>query len=413
MTIVTGEKEYDAVIVGARCAGSSLAIALAERGWDVLVVDRDSFPSETVSTHFCFPNTVARFEQLGVLDTLRAAHEVPLLEWRISGLGHDTAGKFTPIDGFDRAMGPRRSALDKAIVDTALAAGAEGRFGERVVELIGSGTDEDPVAGVVLESGERIGARWVFGADGRGSTVAGRLGVEKERPQQGEISFLFAYWAGIPDNGYGTLDIREDAMISRWAVEDGLHLLVATGDAEFTRGTKEERARRYLEVLRRFPESIPPGDLDRAEMVSDLIVAPESLMRGFYRTPNGPGWALLGDACHFKHPGTAQGICDAVEQAIYIAEQLSASDPSLAGYEQWRDARAAEHYDWSFSWGRFPRPESENLFRGWATEPDAGQDLRDSFSRLVEPSQVVSKERLARWFKSEPAASEAEAATPK
>ena len=309
-------------------------------------------------------------------------------------------------------MGPRRSALDKAIVDTALAAGAEGRFGERVVELIGSGTDEDPVAGVVLESGERIGARWVFGADGRGSTVAGRLGVEKERPQQGEISFLFAYWAGIPDNGYGTLDIREDAMISRWAVEDGLHLLVATGDAEFTRGTKEERARRYLEVLRRFPESIPPEDLDRAEMVSDLIVAPESLMRGFYRTPNGPGWALLGDACHFKHPGTAQGICDAVEQAIYIAEQLSASDPSLAGYEQWRDARAAEHYDWSFSWGRFPRPESENLFRGWATEPDAGQDLRDSFSRLVEPSQVVSKERLARWFKSEPVASEAEAAAP-
>jgi 2-polyprenyl-6-methoxyphenol hydroxylase-like FAD-dependent oxidoreductase len=408
---VTGEKDYDAVIVGARCAGSTLAIALAERDWDVLVVDRDTFPSETISTHFCFPNTVARFEQLGVLDTLRAAHQVPLVEWRVIGMGHEIAGPFTPIDGFDRGMGPRRSALDKAIVDTALAKqGVESRFGERVVELIGSGSDEDPVSGVVLESGERIGARWVFGADGRGSTVAGRLGIEKERPQQGEIAFLFGYWAELPDQGYGTLDIKEDAMVSRWAVEDGLHLLVATGGAGFTRGSNEERHRRYLEVLRRFPETIPPEELDRGEMVSDLIVAPESLMRGFFRKPTGPGWALLGDACHFKHPATAQGIADAVEQAIYLAETISGAKPSLEGYEGWRDTRAAEHYDWSFAWGRFPRPGvSEKLFKGWATEPDASQDLRDSFSRQVEPSQVMSKERLARWLESEAAPGETEA----
>jgi 2-polyprenyl-6-methoxyphenol hydroxylase-like FAD-dependent oxidoreductase len=403
VTIVTGEK-HDAVIVGARCAGSTLAIALRQRGWDVLVVDRDTFPSETVSTHFVYPNTLARFEQLGVFDTLRAAHEVPLLGWRIVGLGQEVVGTFTPIEGFDRAMGPRRSALDKAIVDTALAAGAEMRFGERVTELIGSGTEEDPVSGVVLEDGEKIDADWVFGADGRASTVAGRLGVEKERPQRGEIAFLFSYWAGMPDNGYGTLDIKEDAMISRWAVEDGLHLLVATGAAQLTRGTGEERRRKYLDVLRRFPETIPPDDLDRGEMVTELTVAPESLMRGFFRKPAGPGWALLGDACHFKHPATAQGIADAVEQAIYIADALSGATPSLGGYEQWRDARAAEHYDWSFAWGRFPRPQSLNLFRGWASEPDAGQDLRDSFSRMVEPSQVMSEARLARWFKSEPAA---------
>lgn len=403
MTILSGEK-YDAVIVGARCAGSTLAIALAERDWDVLVIDRDRFPSETVSTHFMYPNTLARFEQLGVLDTLRAQHEIPLLSWRVIGLGHEIAGGFTSIDGFDRGAGPRRSALDKAIIDTALAAGAEMRFGERVVDLIGSGTEEDPVSGVVLEGGERIGARWVFGADGRGSTVAGRLGIEKERPLQGEIAFLFAYWAGIPDNGYGTLDIREDAMISRWAVEDGLHLLVATGDAQLTRGTKEERRRKYLGVLRRFRESIPPDDLDCGEMVTELTVAPESLMRGFFRRPTGPGWALLGDACHFKHPGTAQGICDAVEQAIYIAESLSGSEPSLAGYEEWRDARAAEHYDWSFAWGRFPRPgTTETLFAAWAAEPDAGQDLRDTFSRRVEPSQLMSEDRMARWFSAESA----------
>ncbi|HEX2392774.1 MAG TPA: NAD(P)/FAD-dependent oxidoreductase [Solirubrobacterales bacterium] len=391
-------EQREAIVVGARCAGSTLALALARRGCDVLLIDRDTFPSETTSTHLIFPNTLARFEQLGVLDRLRAAHQVPLLESRIVGFGHRCTGPFTPVDGFDRAAAPRRSALDKAIFDTALAAGAQGRFGERVVDLIGSGTTEDPVRGVVLESGERIGARWVFGADGRGSTVAGRLGIEKTRPDAGEMAFLFAYWRGLPDDGYATTEIRPDAIVNRWAVEDGLHLLSAAGPPEFTRGSKEVRMRRYLERLRDFPETIEPEVLEGAEMVSDLLVAPESLMRGFFRTPAGPGWALVGDACHFKHPATAQGIADAIEQGLHVADGVSGNDPLLAGYAEWRDRRAREHYEWSFVWGRFPRAKSEGYFHGWATEADAGQDLRDSFSRLVEPSVVMSKERLSRWF---------------
>jgi 2-polyprenyl-6-methoxyphenol hydroxylase-like FAD-dependent oxidoreductase len=392
-------EEKDAVIVGARCAGSTLALALSRQGWDVTVVDRDTFPSDTISTHGLYPNSLARLEQLGVMDTLRASHEVALLGSRLVGLGNEVAGLYTPIDGYDRMAIIRRTALDAAIVDTALAAGAEGRFGERVVDLIGSGTDEDPVAGVMLENGDEIRAPWVFGADGRGSTVAGRLGIEKERPQKGEVSFLFGYWRGIPDNGYATLEIHEREFASRSATEDGLHLLIAMGDAELTRGTQHERGKRYVELLGRFPELLEPGLLDGAEMVGDVVVAPESLMRGFFRKPTGPGWALVGDASHFKHPGTAQGIADAVEQAIYVSEQLSGSSPSLAGYEAWRDARAAEHYDWSFAWGRFPNPENaEKLWRGWASDAEAGQDLRDSFSRLVEPSEVMTKERLARWF---------------
>jgi 2-polyprenyl-6-methoxyphenol hydroxylase-like FAD-dependent oxidoreductase len=392
-------EEKDAVIVGARCAGSTLAIALAKQGWDVTIVDRDTFPSDTISTHGLYPNTLARLEQFGVMDALRASHDVALLGSRLVGLGNEVEGLYTPIDGYDRMAIIRRTALDKAIVDTALAAGADGRFGERVAGLVGSGTDEDPVAGVVLENGDEIRAPWVFGADGRGSTVAGRLGIEKERTQKGEVSFLFGYWRGIPDNGYATLEIHEDEFASRSATEDGLHLLIAMGDAELTRGTDQERRRRYVELLGRFPELVEPGLLEKAEMVGELVVAPESLMRGFLRQPTGPGWALVGDASHFKHPGTAQGIADAVEQAVYVSEQLSGSSPSLVEYEAWRDARAAEHYDWSFSWGRFPHPESaEKLWRGWASDADAGQDLRDSFSRLVEPSQVLTKERLARWF---------------
>jgi 2-polyprenyl-6-methoxyphenol hydroxylase-like FAD-dependent oxidoreductase len=398
-------EEKDAVIVGARCAGSTLAIELADRGWDVLLVDRDTFPSDTVSTHMMFPNTLAHLERLGVLDRLRERHRLSPVGWRVVGLGHETSGGFTPIDGFDRGMSVRRVALDKAFVDTALDAGAEGRFGERVVDLIGSGSDEEPVSGVVLESGEEIRARWVFGADGRASTVAAKLGIGKERRQHGEIAFMWGYWSGIPNDGMATTEIQEDAILVRWAVEDGLTTLVATGPDEFTHGTAEDRLRNYREVLARFPESIPPGQLQAGEMVSDLVVAPEPMMRGYFRRPTGPGWALLGDAMHFKHPGTAQGIGDAVQQALQIADRVSGSDPKLAGFEAWHDERAAEHYDWSFSWGRFPRPErSEPLFRGWASESDAGQDLRDTLTRRVAPSKLMSPDRMARWYADAPAA---------
>jgi len=393
-------EQHDAVIVGARCAGSSLAIALAQRGWDVALIDRDRFPSTTVSTHLLYPNTVARLARLGVLDTLESDHELTFVSHRLLALGHEIAGRFTPIDGYDLALAPRRIALDEAGVDTALAAGVDGVFGNRAVDLIGSGTEDDPVRGVVLDDGRRIGGRWVFGADGRGSMVAGRLGIPKERTQRGELAFSYSYWSGVPRReDVATLQINLDEMLYQGPVEDGLHMVIANGAPDLAQGTKAERERKYMEAIRRFPETFPSELLEDAEMVTQVTVAPESLMRGFFRRPTGPGWALVGDASYFKHPGTAQGIGDAVEAALHVADSLSGADESLDGYEGWRDSKAAEHYDWSFAWGRFPHPvHAEPLFRGWASDPAAGQDLRDCLARTVEPSELMKPERLERWF---------------
>jgi 2-polyprenyl-6-methoxyphenol hydroxylase-like FAD-dependent oxidoreductase len=346
-----------------------------------------------------FPNTVARLDELGVLTALHAAHNVPRQGFRIVAFGNDIKGYFTPIGGHDKMISPRRTALDKVLVDCALAAGVEGRFGTKVVDVIGSGTDGDPTTGVVLENGEEIHAKWVFGADGRASKVAGKLGIEQTRQQSGEVSYLLAFWRGIPNDGYCSNAIRSDAILSSWACEDGQHLLTTWGDPDYTHGSKEVLLERYLDDLRTFPEILDPEALDKATMVSELFVAPESIMRGYFRKTNGPGWALVGDACHFKHPGTAQGIGDAIAQAVYVADSVTGSDPELAEYESWRDERAAEHYDWSFAWGQFPK--SPAPFKGWATEEDAGQDMRDSFSRHVKPSAVLTQERLARWFATE------------
>jgi 2-polyprenyl-6-methoxyphenol hydroxylase-like FAD-dependent oxidoreductase len=386
---------YDVIVVGARCAGAVLAARLAGVGRRVLLVDRARFPSDTVSTHFIFPNTLQRLAQLGVMQRLHAAHDVPLLLWSWRVLGHEVAGGFTAIGGYDRLTCVRRVTLDAALVDAALDAGAVGRFGERVRGLVGGGRPGDPVRGVVLAGGEVATAPLVVGADGRGSTVARALGLAGERELAGELAILFGYWTGLPASDWFRMDIQRDQSLICCPCEDGIHLVVLAGRPPIVQG---DRLATYLAGIRRFPATLNPRLVDRAELVSRLAVAPEPMLRGYFRRACGPGWALVGDAGHFKHPATAQGISDAVEQAWFVADALLGADPGLATYQAWREARAAEHYEWSYRTARWPVPERAHpLFAGLATDPEAGQQWRDLFTRLRRPSEVHTPERLARW----------------
>jgi 2-polyprenyl-6-methoxyphenol hydroxylase-like FAD-dependent oxidoreductase len=400
-----GRSSYDAVVVGARCAGSPLATRLAEQGWRVLLVDREPPPADTLSTHCLFPNTLARLDELGALERIEAEHRVNLIEYGIRTLGREVSGAFTPIGGFDRAATITRPVLDKALLEVAIAAGAETRFGEKVSGLLGAGTPDQPVRGVVLEGGEEIEARWVFGADGRASTVASRLGLEKQRPLAGEMAFMFGYWRGLPPSDRFFIDVVEDGSLAWSPCEDDLSLLILGIDPALTRGGAAKRQQTFLEGLRKFDDWFDSGWLAEAEQVGGIHLAPETMLRGFFRQANGPGWALVGDAGHFKNPSTAQGISDAIEQALHVAGEL-ADGERLDGYESWRDERAREHYEWSFDFARFPKPETAGpIFAGLTTDPEASQNLRDALSRQLRPkADVFTRERLERWFSASVAA---------
>lgn len=395
----SGRSSYDAVVVGARCAGSPLAARLATQGWKVLLVDREPPPADTLSTHCLFPNTLARLAELGALQRIEAEHRVNLIEYGIRTFGHEVSGAFTPIGGFDRAATITRPVLDKALLEVAVAAGAETRFGEKVTGLIGAGTPDHPVRGVVLEGGEEIEARWVLGADGRASTVASLLGLEKERPLAGEMAFMFGYWRGLPPSDRFFIDVIESGSLAWSPCEDDLSLLILGIDPELTRGDATTRQLTFLDGLRKFDDWFDSRWLESAEQVGGIHLAPETMLRGFFRRANGPGWALVGDSGHFKNPSTAQGISDAIEQALHVADELLAGE-NLDGYESWRDERAREHYEWSFDFARFAKPEVAGpVFAGMATDPEAGQNLRDALSRQLRPrSDVFTDERLGQWF---------------
>lgn len=388
---------WDAVIVGARCAGATLAARLAGAGWRVLLVDRDRFPSDTVSTHMLFPDTLQRFDELGVLARLRAAHDIRMFRfgWRV--LGHQVGGgEFTPVGGYTRGCCIRRVTLDAALVDTAVAAGALPRFGRAVVDLLGTGTQADPVRGVVLDDGEDVTARWVFGADGRASTMARQLRLRRTGELRGEMAMLFGYWRGLLSTEWSQMDVHAGSVLLSAPCEDGLHLLVLTQGPSLTRGSSAQRETRYRQGLRHFPAVLNPRLLDHAELVSPVVAAPETMLRGHYRRACGPGWALLGDAGHYKHPSTAQGIGDAVAQAWFVADALLDRD-DLTGYQQWRDDHAAEHYEFSFRTARFPPASAAATYAGLAANPVAGQQFLDLFTKRRRPSEVFTARRRTRW----------------
>jgi len=390
---------YDAVIVGGRCAGATLAAQLARGGWQVLMVDRDQPGSDTLSTHLMFPNTLARLEEVGVLARLRRDHELRPVLFRMRLLGREFGGAFTPVAGYDHCVAIRRPALDRALAEEAIAAGAHARYGEQVKSLIGAGSEADPVAGIVLEDGEQIRARWVFGADGRASTVAGSLGLEKVNVLAGDMSMLISYWHRLPATDSATLAIDADSGVSWWPCEDGADLLVTFGPSEHTHGNSVTRERAHMDCLRSFPSLIDFEWIDGAERIGQIQAAPETMLRGFYKQATGPGWVLLGDAGHFKHPGSAQGISDAIEQAIHLAQELTTGDREPGSYARWRDQRAAGFYEWSFTFGRLPREETTGpIADGLKADPDATQDFLDTFTRQVRPADALSRQRLEAWF---------------
>ena len=69
--------DYDVIVVGARCGGSPTAMLLARNGYRVLLVDKATFPSDTMSTHLVHPPGVAALARWGILDQLEATTARP------------------------------------------------------------------------------------------------------------------------------------------------------------------------------------------------------------------------------------------------------------------------------------------------------------------------------------------------
>src|SRR5512145_636910 len=119
---------YDAIVVGARCAGSPTAMLLARKGYRVLVVDKATFPSDTISTHLIHPPGVAALKRWGLLDRVTATG-CPSIHTYSFDFGPFAISGAPGTEESPVSYAPRRTVLDKLLLDAASEAGAEVREG--------------------------------------------------------------------------------------------------------------------------------------------------------------------------------------------------------------------------------------------------------------------------------------------
>jgi flavin-dependent dehydrogenase len=374
-------EDYDAIVVGARCGGSPTAMLLARKGYRVLLLDRATFPSDTVSTHFVHAPGMAALERWGLRDAL-AASGCPVVRTYSFDFGPFTiAGSPRPSDGIDEAYCPRRQVLDTMLVHAAADAGADVREGFIVDEIV---IEDGTVMGV---RGRAAGgatvtahAKVVIGADGRNSSIAKAVNAEQynEKPAVGPA--FYSYWSGVGSSGF-EVHIREACGMAAFPTHDDLTVvIVGMGVDEFNAARSDVEAA-FLGTVDLAPalaERVRSGKREeRFHAASELA--------GYFRKPYGPGWALVGDAGYHLHPITAQGITDAFLDAERLTDALDATfaerstfDDAMSAYQSTRDEAAMPMYEMTFDFAQVdqpPPPETQRLLGAVAADQQAMGDF--------------------------------------
>jgi menaquinone-9 beta-reductase len=334
------EAAYDAVVVGARCAGAATAMLLARGGAKVLVVDKSPPGADTLSTHALMRGGVLQLHRWGLLDRVAMAGTPAVRRATFHYGDEEVTLPITARDGVEALYAPRRTVLDGLLSTAAADAGAHVLHGVCVRALKRSSGGR--VCGVTLEdgAGRRMDVRSgvVVGADGMRSSVARLTGASTYQAGRHATGFLYGHFAGMRFDGYHWY-YRPSVSAGAIPTNDGLTcVFAAMPPPRFRQGVRVSPAATFRQALQ---EAHP----EMAALVGEAPLA--TALRGFagqagyLREPYGDGWALVGDAGYFRDPITSHGMTDALRDAELLAHALlQASWDALRQYAAARDCAA-------------------------------------------------------------------------
>jgi len=391
---------YDVIVVGARCAGSPVAMLLARNGLKVLVVDRATFPSDTISTHLIHPPGVAAVRRWGLLDRLLATGCPPIHTYAFD-LGPFVISGAAGTPPEPVAYAPRRTVLDKMLLDATSEAGADVREGFAVEGVV---REDGRVAGIRghAKGGRAVTehARVVVGADGLHSVVARDVVPEEYNAKPPLQSAYYTYWSGLPMDGRFEAYDRGDRSWAAWPTNEDLTLVIVGWPIAQFDANKTDIERHYLQAFERAPAF---RDRISAAKREERFVG--MAVPNFFRKPFGPGWALVGDAGYNKDFITAQGINDAFRDAELCANALRETfaeersfEDAMGAYQSARDEKVLAIYGFTCEFASFtpPSPEKQQLMAAIHGNQEAMDAFVQIFAGLTSPADFFAPESVGR-----------------
>jgi flavin-dependent dehydrogenase len=336
--------KVDAVVVGARCAGAATAMLLARAGARVVLVDRGAYGTDTVSTHALMRGAVLQLDRWDLLREIVAAGTPAIRSTTFCYAESDITVPIEPRHGVDALYAPRRTLLDRVLVDAAVESGVDVRYGVHVNDVKVDGCGR--VIGISgVEGGARrdIEADIVIGADGLHSTIARCVRAPRIAAARYAAATLYSYWDGLSADEYRWW-FKPGVSMGSIPTNDGATCVFVSVPSEaFRDEIRGNAASAYPRLIRH----VSPAFHERLHESSRVEpVRGFGGQRGFVKRASGPGWALVGDAGYFKDPVTAHGITDALRDADLLAHAIiRGTGAAFEGYEATRQDLSWKLFD--------------------------------------------------------------------
>jgi 2-polyprenyl-6-methoxyphenol hydroxylase-like FAD-dependent oxidoreductase len=397
---------YDAIVIGARCAGSPTAMLLAQKGYHVLLLDRAHFPSDTLSTHNIQVPGSAALQRWGLLDAVIQTNCPPVHGAAFHSGPVVIRGNFPAMDGVNTVICPRRTILDPLLAEAAVVAGVELREdvivedllfdGEQVVGIRGRTKSHNGKGELLFE--ER--ARLVIGADGKHSQVAKVVRAPEYHTFPARSCAYYTYWSGLDLSG-GEMYALPQVTLGIWPTNNGLAMIYSGYPIQ-----QFGRIRTDIEGAFWSSAAQVPGLTERlrAGRPADRFYGTADLP-AFYRAPFGPGWALVGDAGMTQDPLTGLGIGNAFRDAERMVRAVDAAlsgqqlyEAAMTQYQRERDKATLPAYDFTAQLATFEPPsiEQRTLFAALSDNQAAADQFFGVLTGSVPMNEFFSPGNLVK-----------------
>ena len=325
---VAADPQFDVVIIGGGPGGATAAIALARKGFRVVVLEKTPFPRFHIGESLV-PHTYTLLKRLGLGEAVRKIPHLPKFgaEFAMGDAPDDATSKFT----FDQAFIPgaetlnvERAGFDAMLMAEAKAAGATVREGaaagvKQVVRL------SDGDVAVLTQGGEQVTGRYLIDASGQGTVVARHLGTKQPA---GDRCFrkvaYFAHFENVRrlsgrEEGHPAIAMCEEGWFWIIHIDENRTSVGMVLDAETAKETGVPADRMLAWGVARCPlvrdRMAGATGPDRNEVVANFSYR--------CRPYAGPGYYLVGDAAAFIDPIFSTGVYVATVGALQAAERIS------------------------------------------------------------------------------------------